>query len=59
MKQGDVVEMKKPHPCGSTRWEIVRTGADWKIRCLGCGRTVLLLPDELGRRVRRVVTEER
>ena len=39
---GDVVQMKKPHPCGSKEWTIIRTGADVKIRCLGCGRIVML-----------------
>ena len=50
-----VVETKKPHPCGGVRWEIVRTGADYKIRCLVCGRVVMLTPDELKKRVKRIV----
>ncbi len=57
MKTGDIVEMKKPHPCGERRWEIVRTGGDCKLKCLGCGRTVVLLYDELARRVRRNLSE--
>ena len=52
-----VVETKKPHPCGGKLWEIVRTGADYKIRCLTCGRVVMLTPDELRKRVRRVAKE--
>lgn len=51
---GAVVETKKQHPCGGKLWEIVRTGADYKIRCLTCGRVVMLTPDELLHRVRRV-----
>jgi hypothetical protein len=39
---GDTVRMKKPHACGTDLWEITRTGADVKIRCLGCGRVVML-----------------
>ncbi len=39
---GDIVTTKKPHPCGSSRWEVVRTGADVKIKCLGCGHVVML-----------------
>lgn len=39
---GDIVEMKKKHPCGSKEWEIIRLGADIKIKCLGCGRLVML-----------------
>ena len=52
MKLGDVVETKKPHPCGGRKWEIVRVGADFKIKCLTCGRVVMLSPDELKKRVR-------
>ena len=54
---GTVVETKKPHPCGGVLWEIVRTGADVKIKCKKCGRGVMLLPDELLKRVRRTHKE--
>ncbi len=39
---GDTVQMKKPHACGADTWTITRVGADVKIRCLGCGRVVML-----------------
>ena len=55
---GTVVETKKQHPCGGKRWEIVRTGADFKIRFLTCGRVVMLTPDELKKRVKRVAEEK-
>lgn len=54
LRLGAVVETKKPHPCGGNRWEIVRTGADYKIRCRTCGRVVMLAPDELLRRIKKV-----
>lgn len=54
---GRIVETKKQHPCGGSRWEIVRTGADFKIRCLTCGRVVMLTPDELRKRVRRIAED--
>lgn len=38
---GDILNMKKTHPCGSSRWEVLRVGADFKLRCLGCGREVM------------------
>jgi len=53
---GDVVELKKKHPCGSVRWEITRTGIDIGIRCQGCGRRVLIERREFEKRVRRVVS---
>ena len=38
----DVVELRKPHPCGGTRWTVVRLGADIGVRCQTCGHRVLL-----------------
>ncbi len=40
---GDVVQMRKSHPCGSDQWEVLRTGMDIRIRCMGC-RHVVLMP---------------
>ena len=39
---GDIVRMKKAHPCGSYEWEITRTGIDFGLRCRGCGRFVMI-----------------
>jgi hypothetical protein len=50
---GDVVELKKPHPCGSNAWEIVRLGAYIRLRCQGCNRYVLLPRERVERRLRR------
>ena len=52
---GDVVQMRKTHPCGSNSWVIVRTGADVKIRCQGCGRTVMLDRAEFEKRVKKIL----
>ncbi len=49
---GDIVRLKKPHPCGSYEWEVVRLGADIGLRCLGCGHRVLLPRDIFRRRLR-------
>ena len=38
----DIVQMRKLHPCGSDQWKVIRIGADIKIKCLGCGRIVML-----------------
>ena len=38
---GDVVKLKKKHPCGSYEWEILRVGADFRLECRGCGRQVM------------------
>ena len=39
---GDIVRLKKPHPCGSYEWEILRVGMDFRLKCLGCGHLVML-----------------
>ena len=38
---GDVLTMKKQHPCGEKRWQVLRIGADFKLRCLGCGHEIM------------------
>lgn len=43
---GDVVQMRKAHPCGGNRWVVTRTGADVKIRCTVCGRIVMLCREQ-------------
>ena len=39
---GDVLNMKKSHPCGSNRWEVLRVGADFRLKCLGCGHQIMI-----------------
>jgi hypothetical protein len=55
---GDVVEMKKTHPCGSKNWEIIRLGADIKIKCLGCARIVMLPRIKFDSGVKKVIKEK-
>ena len=43
---GDVLTMKKPHPCGSREWEVLRVGADFRLRCRGCGHCYAICPKE-------------
>lgn len=52
---GDVVEMKKQHPCGSKNWEVIRLGADIKIKCTGCGRLVMLPRTKFEKDVKKIV----
>ena len=49
---GDVVQLRKPHPCGSFEWEVVRLGADIGLRCRACGRRVLLERRTLEKRLK-------
>ncbi|MBR6253266.1 MAG: DUF951 domain-containing protein [Clostridia bacterium] len=42
LKIGDIIEMKKQHPCGSKQWKIIRMGVDFKLECTGCGHIIIL-----------------
>ena len=55
---GTKVIMKKQHPCGTNNWEIVRIGADIKIKCLNCGRTVLIPRIDFNKKIKKIITEE-
>lgn len=57
IKLGDVVRLKKVHPCGGYDWQVVRLGADIGIKCLKCGRRVLLERSVFQRRVKEIVTQ--
>lgn len=52
---GDIVEMKKGHPCGSKQWEITRTGADFRIKCLGCQHLVMLARTKFEKSVKKII----
>lgn len=52
---GDLVEMRKTHPCGSKQWTIIRVGADIKIRCRGCGRIVMMDRIDFVKRMKKVL----
>jgi hypothetical protein len=54
---GDEVRLKKPHPCGSVDWTVVRLGADIGLKCHGCERRVLLPRREVERRLKTFVTK--
>jgi hypothetical protein len=56
IKLGDIVRLKKVHPCGGYEWQVVRLGADIGIKCLQCGRRVLLERAIFQRRVKQVVS---
>ena len=51
---GDILTMKKAHPCGSKQWQVLRTGADFKLRCCGCGREVMGARTKFEKNVREV-----
>ena len=52
---GDVVHMRKPHPCGSYQWQVVRIGADIGLKCLTCGHRVMLTRRDFERRLKTIL----
>ena len=54
---GDLVQMKKNHPCGGSVWEILRVGMDFRIRCKTCGRMVMLPRPQFEKRVKRKIED--
>lgn len=57
IKLGDIVRLRKAHPCGSYEWEVVRVGADIGLKCLKCQRMVLLSRDVFRRRLKEFVSK--
>ena len=52
---GSLVIMKKGHPCGTNEWEVIRLGADIKIRCTGCNRVVMMPRIEFNKKIKKIV----
>jgi hypothetical protein len=55
---GDILTMKKAHPCGSKQWQVLRTGADFRLKCLGCGHEVLLPRSKAEKNIREIRREK-
>lgn len=51
---GDKLTMKKPHPCGSHEFEVLRIGMDFKIKCVGCGREVMVPRSKAEKNIKKV-----
>ena len=55
--EGEILELKKTHPCGSSKWKVIKTGIDYKLECLGCGHIIIIPRIDLKKKVKRVVTD--
>ena len=54
---GDVLKMKKAHPCGSQEWSVLRVGMDFKLRCVGCGHDVMLPRAKAEKNIRKILRD--
>ncbi len=55
---GQTVEMKKKHPCGANCWRIIRLGMDFRIKCLNCGRSVLIPRSQFEKRFKSILEND-
>ncbi len=58
VRVGDILEMKKQHPCGEKRFLVLRSGMDFRIRCTGCGREVLVPRAKVEKNIKKIIREE-
>lgn len=54
----DIVELKKPHPCGSVQWEILRVGMDIKLKCCGCGHELMLPRSRCEKSIKKILEDK-
>lgn len=55
---GDVLELKKAHPCGSRQWAVLRVGMDFKLRCTGCGHELMIPRAKAEKSVKKIIRME-
>lgn len=56
---GDVLELKKTHPCGSRRWQVLRIGMDFKLKCEGCGHQLMIPRSKAEKSVKQIIREQK
>ncbi len=52
---GDIVKLKKQHPCGSKEWEVLRIGADFRLKCQGCGHQIMIARRQVEKNIKEIV----
>ncbi len=58
IRPGDVLTMKKQHPCGSKTWSVLRIGADFKLKCTGCGHEIMLPRFQVEKNIKAITHTE-
>ena len=58
VKLGDILVMKKAHPCGEKRWLVLRTGADFRLRCMGCGHEIMTPRFKAEKNIKEILSTE-
>lgn len=52
---GDLLELKKAHPCGSRQWQVLRVGMDFKLRCRGCGHELMIPRSKAEKNIKKII----
>lgn len=55
IKVGDVLRLKKEHPCGSCKWQVLRIGADFRLKCMGCGHQIMIPRRQAEKNIREIL----
>lgn len=58
IRLGDILVMKKAHPCGDKQWKVLRVGADFRLKCLGCGHEIMVPRLKAEKNIRNVIRQE-
>ena len=58
VKLGDILVMKKNHPCGEKKWLVLRVGADFRLRCIGCGHELMTPRFKIEKNIRQIIRED-
>ena len=58
VRVGDMLEMKKAHPCGSKQWKVLRIGMDFRLSCQGCGHELMIPRFKIEKNIRKIIREE-
>ena len=58
VRVGDTLVMKKNHPCGENRFEVLRSGMDFKLRCVGCGRQVMVARSKCEKNIKKIIHQD-
>ena len=59
IRLNDILVMKKAHPCGDKQWKVLRVGADFRLKCLGCGHEIMIPRLKAEKNIRTIIPEER
>ena len=59
IRVGDILKLKKSHPCGSKEWEVLRIGADFRLKCTGCGHQIMTPRKQVEKNIRDIVRDDK